>query len=185
MIPSDRLPGTGELARAREVPSQASRGTLPPPEWRAVPAKGAPASVTPEPLPRRAGARAQEAWLRARVEEARAAGDDAATQAACAALARWLASRDRDLDQAVDLATSALQLREDVELRRELAAWLESLGDAARAAATLRPIASLPDIDAADAAYVLIRTGVLKARCGAAAGAAAAFEAALATDQIG
>jgi tetratricopeptide (TPR) repeat protein len=98
------------------------------------------------------------------------------------ALARWLASRDRDLDEAVALAASALEIADDMEVRRELAAWLESLGEAARASAALRPIAAVPDIPAGEAAYVLVRTGVLKARAGAAAGAAAAFESALPID---
>ena len=68
--------------------------------------------------------------MRARVDEARAAGMSAVTREACAALARWLASRDRDLDEAVDLALEALRGGDDVELRREVAAWLESLGEA-------------------------------------------------------
>jgi hypothetical protein len=117
--------------------------------------------------------------MRARVEEARVAGNSAATREAAAALARWLASRDRDLDEAVDLAVEALRVGDDVELRRELSSWLEGLGEAARAAGVLRPIAAMPEVESAEAAYVLVRTGVLKARAGAAAGAAAAFEAAL------
>ncbi len=120
--------------------------------------------------------------MRSRVEEARAAGDGQTLRDAVAALARRLASRDRDLDEAVDLALTSLHVGEQIELRREVAAWLESLGEAARAAAVLRPIASLPDVDSAEAAYVLVRTGVLKARAGSAAGAAAAFEAALPID---
>jgi tetratricopeptide (TPR) repeat protein len=125
------------------------------------------------------GRRAEEAWMRARVEEARAGGDAVAGRTACAALARWLASRDRDLDEAVDLAMEALRGGDDIELRRELAAWLESLGDPAQAAGALRPLAARGEIEAAEAAYLLVRTGVLKARAGDAAGAAASFEAAL------
>ncbi len=120
--------------------------------------------------------------MRARVEDARAGGDATALAHAATSLARWLASRDRDLDEAVELATQALHVVEDVELRRELAAWLESLGESARAAVSLRPIASLPDVESTEAAYVLVRTGVLKARAGAAAGAVAAFEAAVSID---
>ncbi len=120
--------------------------------------------------------------MRARVEEARAGGDVMALREAATALARWLASRDRDLDEAVDLASQALHIAEDLELRREVAAWLESLGETARAAVLLRPIASQPDVEFGEAAYVLIRTGVLKARAGAAAGAVAAFEAAVSID---
>src|SRR5579871_4889690 len=120
MIPSDRRPGTGESTRQREEPRSKVRGTLPPPEWSVAQDGGRHASGAPDPLPRRTGARAEEAYLRARVEEARAARDASATHSACAALARWLAARDRDLDEAVDLAASALQIAEDVELRRDL-----------------------------------------------------------------
>jgi tetratricopeptide (TPR) repeat protein len=120
--------------------------------------------------------------MRARVEEARAAANAEAIHASCAMLARWLASRDRDLDEAVDLALAALRVAEDGELRREVASWLESLGEHARAAGLLKPIASMAEVDSAEAAYVLVRIGVLKARAGAAAGAAAALEAALTID---
>jgi hypothetical protein len=64
-------------------------------------------SVPPQPLPRRTGTRAEEAWLRARVEEARATGDTTALRTACTALARWLGSRDRNLDEAVELEIDA------------------------------------------------------------------------------
>ena len=178
MIPSDRGLA-GESHTEAEKEPRSARGTLPPPEWTVPQGLASHTTLAPPPLERRSGARAEEAWMRARVEEARAEGDRAATRAACAALARWLASRDRDLDEAVDLATEALRGGDDIELRRELAAWLESLGEAGRAAGALRPIAAMKEIEAAEAAYVLVRTGVLKARAGAAAGAAAAFEAAL------
>ncbi len=161
-----------------EAEPRSTRATLPPPEWT-TPQGRARTTQAPPPLERRKGVRAEEAWMRARVEEARAAGETAATRQACATLARWLASRDRDLDEAVDLAVEALRGGDDIELRRELAAWLESLGESARAAGALRPIAAMPEVESAEAAYVLVRTGVLKARGGAAAGAAAAFEAAL------
>jgi tetratricopeptide (TPR) repeat protein len=175
MLPSNRRLGTDASEKARP-----GHGTLPPPEWTAPKAaERAPTSTTPKPLPRRGGPRAEEAWLRARVTEARAAGDAAASCGACKALARWLASRDRDLDEAAELATEALQYTQDVELRRELSAWLECLGEPARAAAVLKPIASLPDVEAADVAYVLVRVGILRARAGAAALAAAAFDVAL------
>ena len=130
MIPSDRGPVSESHIEAEEEPRSA-RGTLPPPEWTVPQGRASHTTLVPAPLERRAGARAEEAWLRARVEEARAANDLPATRGACAALARWLASRDRDLDEAVDLAAEALRGGDDVELRRELAAWLESLGEAA------------------------------------------------------
>ena len=180
MIPSNRPSGTEASPKARS-----GYDTLPPPEWTAPKAAGqSPATVAPRALARRIGVRADEAWLRARVTEARAAADAAALRDACANLARWLAARDRDLDEAVELATAALQVGPDVELRRELSAWLESLGEHARAAAVLKPIASLPDVESADATGVLVRVGILRARAGAAAAAAAAFEAALSIDDV-
>ncbi|HEY5318809.1 MAG TPA: hypothetical protein VIJ20_12545, partial [Solirubrobacteraceae bacterium] len=178
MIPSDRRPEGEAQMVPLEAEPRSTRATLPPPEWT-TPQGRARTTQAPPPLERRKGVRAEEAWMRARVEEARAAGETAATRQACATLARWLASRDRDLDEAVDLAVEALRGGDDIELRRELAAWLESLGEFARAAGALRPIAAMPEVESAEAAYVLVRTGVLKARGGAAAGAAAAFEAAL------
>jgi tetratricopeptide (TPR) repeat protein len=185
MIPSDRSPGgeppPQEAREARDARDE-ERKTLPPPEWTSRQARVTRSTVAPLALERRTGPRAEEAWMRARVHEARASGDKEALRATATALARWLASRDRDLDEAVELATQALHLAEDVELRREVAAWLESLGEAARAAVVLRPIASLPDVESAEAGYVLVRTGVLKARAGAAAGAVAAFEAAVSID---
>ena len=179
MIPSDRRPGSESTTAGPDVAPRSTRGTLPPPEWTAPQGGPSRTTIAPKPLERRGGDRAQEAWMRARVEDARTARDLVATREACAALARWLASRDRDLDEAVDLAAEALRVGDDVELRRELAAWLESLGELARAAGALKPIAAMSQIDSAEAAYVLVRTGVLKARAGAAAGAAAAFEAAI------
>ncbi|HEX3343544.1 MAG TPA: hypothetical protein VHS09_03180, partial [Polyangiaceae bacterium] len=179
MIPSDRRPEGEAQNTGLGGEPRSARTTLPPPEWTTPQGRYGRTTMAPPPLDRRAGVRADEAWMRARVEEARAAGETAATRQACATLARWLASRDRDLDEAVDLAMEALRGGDDVELRRELAAWLESLGETARAAGALRPIAAMPDVESAEAAYVLVRTGVLKARAGAAAGAAAAFEAAL------
>jgi tetratricopeptide (TPR) repeat protein len=181
MIPSDRRPVVDEPLAGTEHEAAPARGTLPPPEWTS-PGRQARPTVAPRPLDRRQGARAEEHAMRARVDEARAAGDPERLLDACATLARWLASRDRDLDQAVDLAAEALEAGEDTELRRELAAWLQSLGEPGRAAAVLRPIAALPNVDSAEAAYVLVRTGVLKARAGAAAGAATAFEAAAPID---
>lgn len=165
---------------------RAGHGTLPPPEW--TPPRGDPASPAPaadtaaKPLARRTGPRAEEGWLRARVEEVRVGASASATQAAGATLARWLASRDRDLDEAAELATAALRGADDIELRRELSAWLESLGEPARAAAVLKPLASMQEVESAETAYLLVRVGLLRARSGAAAAAAAAFEAARSVD---
>ncbi len=115
--------------------------------------------------------------------EARAAEDADGIRSGSIALARWLASRDRDLDEATELATVAVEVRDDMNLRRELAAWLESIGEFARAASALCPIASMPGIDPTEAAQVLVRIGILKARSGAPMGAAVAFESALSLDR--
>lgn len=184
MISPNRAPGSEVSPGDPRQNLSSTHGTLPPPEWTARGIERSSVRLNAKMLQRRAGPRAEEAWLRARVEEARAAGDDSATRDACVSLARWLASRDRDLDDAVELATSALKFGQNIELRRELAAWLESLGEPARAAAVLKPIASQSNIESTEAAYVLVRAGILKARAGAAAAAAAAFEAALAIDSV-
>lgn len=157
--------------------------TLRPPEWRLARRKASIASSgTLQPLPRYRGARAEEAWLRARVEEARASGDVASLLATSTTLARWLASRDRDLDEAIDLATTALSVGADGDLRLEVSAWLESVGEPARAAGALRPITFASGAESSDAAYLLVRVGVLKARAGAASGAAEAFDEAASID---
>jgi tetratricopeptide (TPR) repeat protein len=184
MIPSDLLLEAQTSPIGSTPDGRSAGGTLPPPEWTSPKpgARGPAAMIIPKPLIRRTGVRATEAWLRARVESARAAGDPKGTREACAALARWLASHDRDLDEAVELAALALELGPDIELRREQSAWLESLGEAARAAAVLKPIAALAEVESSEAAHVLWRVGVLKARAGAASAAAAAFESALSLD---
>jgi hypothetical protein len=185
MLPSNRRSGTEASPPGRAPESRSSPATLPPPEWTTPKTnERPPAAMTAKPLARRVGSVAEEAWLRARVAEARVRGDAAAIRSACAALARWLASRDRDLDEAVELAAAALQPGQDAELRRELSAWLESLGEPARAAVVLKPIASMADIESAEAAYVLVRVGLLRARAGAGAAAAAAFEAARSVDSV-
>src|ERR1700730_10904394 len=98
--------------RAQGPPS--THGTLPPPEWTSPKTDDrSSTTLTAKPLARHTGVRAEEAGLRARAQHARAAGDPDATRQACAELARWLASRDRDLDEAVDLAASALQSERD------------------------------------------------------------------------
>jgi cellulose synthase operon protein C len=75
----------------------------------------------------------------------------------------------------------ALSLGADLELRREASAWLESLGEPARAAAVLKPNASIGD-DSPEFADILVRAGQLRARAGAAANAALAFQSAMALD---
>jgi tetratricopeptide (TPR) repeat protein len=122
-------------------------------------------------LARREGPEALERVLRARLEVARTEGDREAERASASRLAFWLASRDRGLDEATALARRALELGEDPELRLQLSAWLESLGDAAGAAHVLRPLAGAAGADPVEAARMLVRVGVLYARAGDASAA--------------
>jgi hypothetical protein len=185
MTQQDRPPEVDAQPADPALAGRAGQGTLPPPAWAAPAHSQYPrAEHAPSSLVRRTGERAEEGWLRARVDEARASADAGAAHAACAALARWLGARDRDLDEAVDLAVSALRSGEDVELRRELAAWLESLGEPARAAAVLKPVAGMPELESSETAFALARVGVLRARAGATAAAATAFDAARSIDAI-
>lgn len=181
MIRTERRAGSGA---PDDVAAQARRSTLPPPVW-ASPMLGTPAPPIrmTRPLERPSGSRPEEAWLRARVDQARVAGEPGALRSACAAFARWLAARDRDLGEAVARGFEALSLGPDVDLRLELSAWLESLGDAARAAAVLEPVASDSRISAVERAQVFVRVGRLSARAGDGRGALAAFEAALTADE--
>jgi tetratricopeptide (TPR) repeat protein len=171
------------------------RLTLPPPEWSGPRIKAERrVSAAPAPLARCDDAPpAAEGVMRARLEAARAGGDRATERDAAARLARWLASRDRGLDEATALARRVIEIDgglagagvegaervrytgDDAEIRLELASWLECLGEAAPAADVLRPLAFAADTDTADAARVLVRVGVLHARAGDAAGANDAF----------
>ncbi|MGH7438765.1 MAG: hypothetical protein ACRENE_24010, partial [Polyangiaceae bacterium] len=174
-------PGTDGTAEANHA--EVRRATLPPPEWKQAAApEAARKTVASQRLARRTGPRAEEAWLRARVENARAAQDATAFREYAVRLARWLASRDRDLIEAAELASLALGFGEDVELRREMSSWLESLGEFARAAAAIKPLAAMPDVESTEAAFLLVRAGVLKARAGAPAAAAVSFETAMSID---
>ncbi|WP_394839685.1 hypothetical protein LVJ94_22620 [Pendulispora rubella] len=167
-----------------------ARATLPPPEWT-VPAEATRKrnSTAPPPAPqRRTGERAEEASLRARLSEARQFEDAIAEASAAVELARWLARRDRDLDEAAQFALRALRVAEDPELRRELASWLESLGEAGLAAAVLRAAIDEGEVpsteaDEAEMAAALVRVGVLHARAGDPGGASEAFEDAARVDK--
>jgi hypothetical protein len=182
MIPSEPPPGQATANGAAGGPPVV-KATLRPPEWAAPPtldvAEGRSCAGT---LERLHGARAEEAWLRARVSEARAREDVTAARDAEVELARWLSARDRELDEAVRLAEKALEIVEDGDLRREVSTWLEGLGEPAHAAVVLHPIAAMPDVEPEEAAYVLVRAGVLRARGGALAAAAASFELAASVD---
>src|SRR4051812_21213530 len=121
------------LERPRESSPMLGRRTMPPPELLE---RAAPASVgalilkqlrDEVPMPRHTGPRAEEAYLRARVGEARAAGDLAQEHVASVTLARLLASRGRELGTATQLATRALEIADDPSLRPELAGWLAGL----------------------------------------------------------
>src|SRR6201999_1504868 len=87
MIPFDRRPATGappdknEPASERAPDTEAGpagsssrHGTLPPPEMSSASGPTR-TTVAPRPLGRRTGARAEEAWLRARVAAARKANE--------------------------------------------------------------------------------------------------------------
>jgi len=187
MIPIDRRPANEAVPPQVETDHAKRHGTLPPPEWATQPEGKSRPGLGPlsarSPRGQGSAPPAEEATLRARIDELRAGDRDPdATRRARIALARWLASRDRDLDEAVEHAEAALAVAEDVELRRELSSWQESLGDSARAAAVLKPIASMVDVESQEAAYVLVRSGVLQARAGLAVEAAASFGAAAAID---
>ena len=162
-----------------------TRGTLRPPERGLSTAPDSKLHIDPSPSLRRwVGVRAPEAWKRARVQVARTEQNPSALREACVALARHLASRERDLVNAVALTTEALHVADDPELRREASAWLENLGDTLGAAHILRPIVSSPSTEPVEVASALLRMGVLKSRAGDATGAAVAFEAAIALDAL-
>ncbi len=175
--------------------------TLPPPEWSApAPVLTPKATPIPNGSARRSAVtpvvRAEEAAFRHRVSAAREGDDVALLQRELVAFARWLASRDRCLDEATALAEEALALPVAIatataastptarpfdtsELRRELASWWESLGALTSAAAIMRPLADEPGVDPHDAAQVLVRVGSLWARAGRADEAEKAFSEAM------
>ena len=157
-----------------------ARFTLPPPdvETRTTARPERPSAASARTSGRPLGTFAEEGTLLARIEEAKRAGNAEVERAATTKLARWLASHGRDLEQAVTLALRALTLKDDAELRRDLATWLEGLGDAARAAEIMGPVAEAPKSASRDdehAASILIRIGVLSARAAEAGAASDAF----------
>ncbi len=91
-------------------------------------------ATTPHPAP----GEAPLGRLRARLQEAHRRRDRAEEARRAAELARALAARQVELETAVLLARRSLSLGDDPELRRELAAWLEGMGDPAGAAEVLR-----------------------------------------------
>ncbi len=125
---------------------------------------------------------AHEAHLRARLELARVLGDPIEERAVGRKLAEHLASRDSELDAAIELALRTLAAGDDPELRHALAGWLEGLGEPGLAASELRKIRR--DDDSVAAAAVLVRIGVLHARAGDAFGAHEALAEAAELDEI-
>ena len=167
-------------------PSVLSKTTLPPPELldRSTP-QSVGAVVLAHlrddmPISRHTGARAEEAHLRSRLVESRAAGDLEAERGASIQLARLLATRGRDLGVATKLARRALMLGEDGPLRAELSGWLAGLGECALAAATLRGLCD-PERPR-EAARTLVKIAVLLARADDTSGAADALREAIDLD---
>ncbi|MFT3775686.1 MAG: hypothetical protein QM820_60845 [Minicystis sp.] len=159
---------------------------MPPPELLE---RAAPASVgalvlehlrAEAPMPRHNGPRAEEAYLRARLVETRAALDADGEREASITLARLLAARGRDLGMATKLARRALMIAEDAALRVELAGWLAGLGDTAAAAATLREAVTTQPPE--EATRTLVKIAVLLSRAGDAGGAAEALDEAAGLD---
>ena len=144
-----------------------------------VRARMAPLVVTP--LTRRIGRVAEEAQLRARLDLARALGDPVEERIAGRELAERLASRDAEIDSAIELALRTLAQTEDPELRHQLAGWLEGLGEPGLAASELRKLGQ--EADPRKAASVLVRIGVLHARAGDPHGAQEALGEAAALDE--
>ncbi|WP_437589551.1 hypothetical protein [Sorangium sp. So ce1000] len=109
------------------------------------------------------------------MDERRAAGDTQGEREAALALARILAARGVELDQATALARRALSLGDDPAMRSELAGWLAGLGEPALAAAALRGLRD--DAQPAGAtARMLVKIAVLLARASDVAGAVDALE---------
>ena len=158
---------------------------MPPPEWN----RTGPESVASlalhrreadPPVARRRGARAEQAYLRARLRSSSAQSDGDAERQAAADLARALAARGTELDTATRLARRALVLGDDERLREELAGWFAGLGELALAAATLRPLGER--LPAARAGRMMTRVAVHLGRAGDGAAAAEALEHAIIND---
>ncbi|MDC3956192.1 hypothetical protein [Polyangium jinanense] len=164
----------------------ARRATMPPPELADRPAPTSAGSLvleanrTEEPILRHNGPRAEIAYLRGRVARCREAGDAAGERESAQALAQLLASRETELDTAVNTARRALELGEDEALRSDVAEWLAGLGEPVAAAEVLR--ASVHPSRPASSAQTLLKIAVLLARGADPKGAAAALKEAAALD---
>jgi cellulose synthase operon protein C len=170
----------------RDSQAPPARRTMPPPELLDRSAPDSVGELVLEdlqhelPVSRHTGPHAEEELLRARVEDARLAGDAVTEREAAIALASLLAGRGRDLGLATKLARRALVLADEPALRSELAGWLAGLGDDALAAATLRGLCG-PD-NPAETARTLVMIAVLLARADDAAGAVDALREAAEVD---
>jgi len=109
------------------------------------------------------------------VELARVLGDRADELVAGRRLSERLASRDVEIDAAIELATRTLATSEDAGLRHSLVGWLEGLGEPGLAASELRKLQSAPGSSPESDAQLLVRIGVLHARAGDPHGAVEAF----------
>ncbi len=152
--------------------------TLPPSEWAPPAPVRSATSVALEgrrerPVARRSGAVAEHAQLRAQLAFAQRSHDIDEERARAAGLARALAARGSELDEATRLARRSLVLGDDPALREELSGWFAGLGEPALAAATLRPL--LDRLSGIEAARTRSRIAVLHARAGNAVAAAELF----------
>jgi hypothetical protein len=130
-----------------------------------------------EPVPRQSGPRAELTSLSARARVAARIHDATAERAAATSLARALAARGTEFDEATRLARRALALGDDPVLREDLSNWFSLLGEPALAASTLEPLAASQS--GPDAGACWLRVGTLLCRAGEARGARAALERAL------
>ena len=160
--------GAGQALSQGLAVKDATRRTLPPPEWGREGPRSA-ASLALEryeldaAISRRSGPRAELASLSAKLNAASRAGNEQEERACAASLARALAARGTELDAATRFARRALLLQEEPLLREELSVWFTGLGEPLLAAATLRPLLEQPG---ADVAGLSLRIGLLMARGG-------------------
>lgn len=147
--------------------------TLPPPAWSHL--DDGPLSVASlaleqgeanRPIERRGGPPAILCGLEARLYQARAGGDGDQERQAALDLARGLAARGTELDTAIKLARRALLIRDEAQVREELAEWLLALGEPHLAAATLRRPLDAPEQRGAPERALLRRAADLFAFAG-------------------
>ncbi len=128
-----------------------------------------------DPLPRAEGGRAELSYVEARLADAIDEGDLESERALSVDLARKLAARGTDLDEALRLAERALEIGHDRALASELSGWLGGVGEPTRAAEHLERIAERSKQEKTRARS-LMRAAVLRARAGDATKARANLE---------